>query len=203
MKKIIFSGLLGMLVMTNLLVGESVTTQPSTQPSTQPAVAAPYEGALKYVLSKNPENWPEDRRNRIIDAMDYAVAQYNKTGHIWNRTVTANNSPGTPTADANYNGWINFGGQIGRRTALHELGHAMGVGTHPRWRQFIKDGKWTGEHAIAQLKEFDGPDAVLHCDRQHFWPYGLNFDKEGGPENEKKHVLMVIAFRKDLGIDKP
>ncbi|WP_193213717.1 hypothetical protein [Luteolibacter marinus] len=155
---------------------------------------------LKYQLSGGSENWPEDRRKRIVEAMDAAVAFYNQHG-VFKKSVTANNSPGTPTADANYDGWINFGGSINRRTALHEISHTLGIGTHGNWQANIKDGLWTGKHALEQLREFDGKDAVLHCDRMHFWPYGLNFDNESSKENDVRHVLMVAAMRKDMGID--
>jgi len=117
------------------------------------------------------------------------------------KTVTANNSPGTPTADANWDGWINWGGSISRRVALHEIAHALGVGTHARWMENIKDGQWTGEYALRQLREFDGPDAVLHADRIHFWPYGLNFDNESSPEKDLRFVKMVAALRKDMRIE--
>jgi hypothetical protein len=155
---------------------------------------------LKYKLSDGSEKWPEDRKKRIIDAMDTAVTLYNKTG-VFKKELTANNSPGTPTADANYAGWINFGGSINARVALHEISHTLGIGTHGNWQSNIKDGKWTGKHALEQLREFDGKDAVLHADRMHFWPYGLNFDHESNEENDIRHVKMVLAMRKDMGID--
>lgn len=157
------------------------------------------QGPLTYGLSNGHENWPEDRKKRIVEAMDAAVAFYNQHGNF-KKHVTANNSPGTPTADANWDGWINWGGSINRRVALHEISHTLGIGTHPAWRANIKDGKWTGKHALAQLREFDGPSAVLHADRMHFWPYGLNFDNESSPQNDVRHVKMVAALRKDMGI---
>ncbi len=169
-------------------------TQPASRPTTSPA-----HGHLTYKLAAGNDKWDPEKRKQIIQAMDAALAIYNAHSDL-NRTLIANYSPGTPTADANYNGWINFGGQIGRRTAMHEIAHTLGIGTHPGWSHFAKDGKWTGPAAISQLKAFDGPNATLHCDHQHFWPYGLNYDNESSPTNDVRHVRMVLAFRKDLGI---
>jgi hypothetical protein len=156
-------------------------------------------GPLTYQLSAGNESWPDDRKKRIVDAMMGAIKIYNANGKF-RKNETANNSPGTPTADANYAGWINFGNSISVRVAMHEIAHTLGVGTHENWQKNIKDGKWTGKHALAQLAEFDGPGAVLHCDRQHFWPYGYNQDNEASPVNDVRHVKMVEAIRKDLGI---
>ncbi|WP_052573467.1 hypothetical protein [Haloferula sp. BvORR071] len=173
-----------------LLATESKSKAPEEKP----------KGSMTYKLSAGSEKWPEDRRKRITEAMDAAVEFYNKTGNF-KKALTANNSPGTPTADANWDGWINFGGSINRRTALHEIGHTLGIGTHSNWQANIKDGLWTGKHALEQLREFDGKEAVLHADKMHFWPYGLNFDNESSKENDVRHVLMVAAMRKDMGID--
>jgi hypothetical protein len=155
---------------------------------------------MTYKLRDDSAQWDAEKREKVVAAMDAAVVLYNQMGEF-DKQVTASYNVGTPTADGNYNGNIRFGGQIGKRTALHELGHVLGVGTHPKWRGLIVDGKWTGAHALAQLRAFDGPDAVLHADRQHFWPYGLNYDKESSPEFDRRHVLMVAAFRRDLGIE--
>lgn len=172
----------------------------SKKAAANPAAEEKVRQHLKYKLSGGSEKWPEDRKKRITDAMDAAVALYNKTG-VFKKELTANNSPGTPTADANYDGWINFGGSINARVALHEIGHTLGIGTHPNWQANIKDGKWTGKHALERLREFDGKDAMLSADRMHFWPYGLNFDHESSKENDLRHVKMVAAMRKDMGID--
>lgn len=154
---------------------------------------------LSYKLSDGWEKWDPEICKRIIDAIDSAVALYNKEGEF-DKVVTANYSPNIPTTDGNYNGWLNFGGMINKRVALHEISHTLGVGQHENWDKLINDGKWTGEYALAQLHEFDGPDAVLYADRQHFWPYGLSYDRESSEENDRRHVKMVAALRRDMGI---
>ena len=53
---------------------------------------------------------------------------------------------------------------------------------------------------MQQVRPFDGPTATYHSDGTHFWPYGLNYENEGGTENNRRHVLMVAAFRRDMGI---
>ena len=160
---------------------------------------APRVGPLTYRLADGNQNWPADIRAQIIYAMDGAVAQYNRWG-TFNKALTANYNPGVPTAQASYSGWIDFGGQIGYRTALHEIAHTLGVGTAPNWNNFLSNGVWTGANGIQQIRAFDGPTATAHSDGTHFWPYGLNFDNEGGTENNRRHVLMVATFRRDMGI---
>lgn len=34
----------------------------------------------------------------------------------------------------------------------------------------------------------------------HFWPYGLNQDSESSPVNDLRHIKMVEALRKDMGL---
>ncbi|MBN1517544.1 hypothetical protein JXA32_13350 [Candidatus Sumerlaeota bacterium] len=175
-------------------------TQELAAASNEPAPMAPVTGyQLTYVLANGNEQWPADKRQRIVESMDFATGLYNQLGQF-PKNLTAAYSPGTPTADASYSGYIRFGGSINERVALHEIAHTLGVGQHPNWWKCAVDGIWTGPHAIAQLRAFDGPDAVLHADRMHFWPYGLNYDKEGNPENFRRCVLMVAAMRRDMGI---
>ncbi len=140
-----------------------------------------------------------DRKQAIVNAMDEAVMLYNSLG-IFDHHLTANNSPGIPTADGNINGQIRFGGQFNNRAALHEIGHCLGIGQHEKWGQLMVDGVWTGPNAKALLAELDGAGAVLHGDKMHFWPYGLNQDSEASPENNRRHVRMVAALRRDMGI---
>ena len=166
-------------------------------------IANPPAGALTYSLAGGNETWPADVRARIIYAMDGAVAQYNRHGYF-NKHLTANYSPGVPTAQASYSGWIDFGSNAAfqqYRTALHETAHTLGVGTTWQWGANLSGGVWTGANGIAQIRAFDGPTANANSDGTHFWNYGLNYDAEGNTENYRRHVLMVGAFRKDMGIE--
>ncbi len=167
---------------------------------TLPAVLT--AGALTYSLHQNGAGWPADARERIDNAMAEAVALYNEHGYF-EKHVTANYNPGVPTAHANYDGWIEFGSNSGfqnTRTALHEISHTLGVGTHWNWNNNRSGNTWTGEHAVRQLRHFDGPDAHLSADAQHFWPYGLNQNNEDGAINRVRHIKMVAAMRRDMGI---
>lgn len=186
---------LAMLLAIPWAMAEDAEKSPTTAPATQP-----HKYQITYRLSKGAPDWPADKKDAIVQAMDAAVKLYNDHGEF-DKQVIANYSPGTPTADGNYNGWMNFGKTFGVRVTLHEISHTLGVGQHPNWQKNIKDGIWQGEHATKLVKEFDGPDAVLHADRQHFWPYGMNYDKEWSEVNQIRHIQMVTALRKDMGIE--
>ena len=163
-------------------------------------------GAMTYSLAGGWEGWPADVRARIVYAMDGAVAQYNRYG-IFNKHITVNYNTGVPTAQANYDGWLEFGANASYqqyRTALHETGHTVGMGTTWQWRANLSvasgTGVWTGANGVAQIHALDGPGGTITSDGTHFWPYGLNYDNEGNTESYRRHVLMMAAFRKDMGI---
>jgi hypothetical protein len=165
-------------------------------PSTNPV------HGVRYKLAGGSDQWDANARQRIVRSMDEAVAIYNANGNF-DKLDTAAWSPGTPTADSNFGGYIRFGGAISTRVALHEIAHTLGIGTAPNWMEFNKNGIFTGKYATEMLRKFDGPSAVLHCDHMHIWPYGLNYDNEGGEQNYKRNVRMVAAIRVDLGLAPP
>ena len=154
---------------------------------------------LTWSLAGGNESWPADKRAAIVAAMTAAVDLYNANGYF-PKTLWANYSPGVPTAQASYSGWIDFGGSIGTRVALHEISHTLGVGTVSQWDTKITSGKWTGTFAINRVKLFDGAAATVSSDGTHFWPYGLNYDTEDGTTNRVRHIKMVSALRRDMGI---
>jgi len=154
---------------------------------------------LTYSLNGNGTSWPADKRAAIVAAMDAAVAIYNANGYF-PKALTANYNSGVPTAQASYSGWIDFGGSISTRVALHEIGHTLGVGQYGTWSTNQSGGKWTGTYASNRVKLYDGASAFIGCDTQHFWPYGLNYDTEDGTTARIRHVKIVSAMRRDMGI---
>ena len=154
---------------------------------------------LTYQLASGNGSWPADKRAGIVAAMDAAVALYNANGYF-PKNLTANYNAGVPTAQGNYSGWIDFGGSIGTRVALHEISHTLGVGTYGTWASRNAGGTWNGSRATARVKIFDGASAVVNCDNVHFWPYGLNYDTEDSTTNRVRHIKIVAALRWDMGI---
>ncbi len=159
------------------------------------------QGRLHYRLTDGHEDWPADKRERIIRAMNEAVLIYNLFSSF-DKEIRVTYNPNVPTADGNFNGHIRFGGSISTRTALHEISHVLGVGTTREWRRGIEGGVWQGERGQAVVRAFNGPEAVLRGDRQHLWPYGLNFDREGTDMMTFiRHVMVVEAVCRDMGLN--
>ena len=131
--------------------------------------------------------------------MNEAVSVYNANG-FFDKHVWANYNASVPTAQASYGGWIDFGGSISSRVALHEISHTLGVGQVAAWNTNRTDNKWTGTYGVARIKLYDGASAVLNADTMHFWPYGLNYDDENTPTKWSRHCRMVSAMRCDMGI---
>lgn len=156
---------------------------------------------LTWSLASGNESWPADKRAAIVSAMTEAVALYNANGHF-PKTLWANYNSSVATAQASYSGWIDFGGSIGTRVALHEISHTLGVGTVSAWNNHRSGNTWTGAFAINRVKLFNGPSATLSADAIHFWPYGLNYDTEDGTTQRVRHVKMVSALRRDMDIVK-
>lgn len=165
----------------------------------------PMSGNIIYTLERasNPTQEQQNAYNLIIEAMDDALSYYNCYTNI-TMHITVYYDPGVPTAQANWYGPISFGGEqyMNYITAMHEISHCVGVGTHSRWVSLVQNGIFTGSNATNQLREITGnPQDELHADSQHFWPYGLNYVSEvEGEQDLINHCKIVVAIRKDLGI---
>ncbi len=162
-------------------------------------------GRFTYTLVKasNPTADQQNAYNLITSAMDKAITYYNCHTSI-TMNINVYYDPGVPTAQANFNGPISFGGTqyMQHITAMHEMSHCAGVGTNSRWAALISNGKFTGANATAQLRQITGNQSdTLNADSQHFWPYGLNYTSEvTGEQDLINHCKMIVAIRKDMGL---
>ena len=159
--------------------------------------------AVEYTLhkSENPTEDELDAYQRITTVMDSAVYLYNKYTNL-SKYINVYYAPGVPTAEASSNGDLRFGKErsymfVG--TAMHEMAHTMGMGTTSEYKAMMDGGVFKGEKAQALLKEIDGPEAELHGDSQHFWPYGLNYASEVKSEQDLiNHARIVDAMYQDI-----
>jgi hypothetical protein len=135
--------------------------------------------------------------NAIVSAMNQAVAVYN-TYSDYTYTIPVAYNSGVPTAQASYHGWIEFGGSISYRVAMHEMSHWLGTGTTSAWTSY-NSNPWTGGYINNNVQAYDGPAATEGCDSQHYWPYGWNYDSEA--VNPERLVGLVGAFLRDQGLE--
>ena len=168
------------------------------------ALAAVFSHAeVTYTLHKsaNPTSDEQDAYKRITTVMDSAVKMYNTYSNL-SKFINVYYAPGVPTAEASSNGDLRFGENRSYMvvpTAMHEMAHTMGVGTTSEYAATCVDGVFRDDKVQAKLREMDGPNAELHCDRQHIWPYGLNQASEAKSEKDLiNHVILVETIYQQL-----
>ena len=161
-------------------------------------------GHVTYTLHKesSPTADQQDAYTRIEEAMDRAIGYYNAYTTI-TKSLSISYVPDVATADGSFSGSIRFGKNRSYMvvlTALHEIAHTVGIGTTGEYGQLIVDGNFTGPMATAILRELTGdPEAVLHGDSQHFWPYGLNYASEYTSDDDYVyHCKIVNAMYQDM-----
>lgn len=163
------------------------------------ALTDPNIAKLTYVLhrSQNPSTDELDAYARITEAMDRAVARYNKFDNF-QRQLSVYYSPGVPTAEANSDGIISFGSDRAymiEAVALHEMAHVHGVGTTWYFQNKCDAQDWPA--ALPLLRLWDGPNAVITCSNSHMRPYGLNTAEEDSEINFDRSARLVQAMRHD------
>ncbi|MEJ2881597.1 hypothetical protein [Pedobacter sp. GR22-6] len=162
------------------------------------------KGKVTYQFNKvnNPSADQLAAYNRLQMPLDSAVWYLNNftsaTKHVY-----MNYEPGTPTADANNEGWMRFGSSSdfhNIRTVLHEMNHTFGTGTSSWWSGKIVGGKLQAPNVSAMLKKIQNSsvDVQLSGDSQHWWPYGLNQNSEVTSSWDYVYNCLIIeAMRKD------
>ena len=132
------------------------------------------------------DNGADDAANaRINAAVENAVYYMNTWTSINGLHTSVHYGSGTPTADCSYGGWMRVGPNASYQqtgTILHELGHAIGVGTHDMWygsssplRSGSGTGNWIGDRATAAVRFLENSTtSLMNGDGTHMWPYGVN-----------------------------
>ena len=181
---------------TKAMMTAAIAAMAICMSATVPAVA---RGALAFTIGGS---WDTvDRQNAATAAMQAVVNRLNAYGDFGNYNVWVYYNSGIPTAQASYLGSIGFGGTWpAERVAEHEICHYLGTGQVSGYSANFSAGHWIGANGVAQIQQFDGLQASLSGDSQHFWPYGLNYDSEGSEINKARCAAMLYAMRIDMGI---
>lgn len=156
--------------------------------------------AITFQLQKapNPTSDQADAYARIEKVVRAAVTRYNRLATHPNKSIRIQYVPSVSTADGNFNGNIRFGSNrsyINERAALHEIAHTLGIGQTQSFNTRCSTNNWPS--ATKLLQSWEGPKAKINCGGGHFWPYGLNYDKEWSEMNANRHCQMVDAMLAD------
>ena len=156
------------------------------------------KGTITHWYNNGGDEATNDRLNSAINsAIDY---YWNNLSSIRGFGISVNYSPGTPTADCSYGGWMRVGEnasyqQVG--TIMHEAFHGIGVGTHDMWwngemRSAGNRGDWLGDRVTEAVRFWDNSTtAVITGDDMHLWPYGCNGAQED-THNDNLYCMMGI-----------
>ena len=123
------------------------------------ALAAVFTHAeVTYTLHKsaNPTADEQDAYKRITTVMDSAVKLYNTYSNL-SKFINVYYAPGVPTAEASSNGDLRFGENRSYMvvpTAMHEMGHTMGIGTTSEYAATCVDGVFTRGGFKSKISEF-------------------------------------------------
>ena len=98
---------------------------------------------------------------RIKGSFEALKGYWQQCTSITGFTPTANYNSGVQTADCSYGGWVRFGPTVSYQatgTAMHEVLHGIGVGTHTSWNSHMSAGSygtWYGKRATQLVRFWD------------------------------------------------
>lgn len=162
-------------------------------------------GTVTYTFDATVEN-DDTHGPRIKAAITSAVDYFNNLTSIQGHRLTVHLT-NSATANGGYGGWMGFGPNASYQrtgTALHEMGHTIGVGTHSRWmgpssplRASGTRGLWLGDRANEVVRFIENnPDASLTGDHMHMWTTGatgaLNSGINGAHEDSGSKLLYIL-----------
>lgn len=146
---------------------------------------------------------PDDATNeRCRKALKETIDFFNEWTGIKGFHLSGHYVPGAGagggTADCSYGGYMRISQNSANQavgTVLHETGHGVGVGTHPRWSdKNVHDWKWLGREAnkIYQfLENKEGNDEyVMVGDGTHGWGEKATYDWFVNGSSTDKHLEL-------------
>ena len=160
-------------------------------------------GSLTFNFSNQTAlaSYPNESKD-VSDAMTEALNIYNTVARYSGSAPVSFVTTSGVTAHASAFGYIEYGTARSARVAQHEMAHWMGLtqwgwGVKASFQGLCNNG-WQGAVGKARVHAFV-PGAGLGCGGHHFWPYGLNYDRELDWLSVGRNVAMVGAMRADLG----
>lgn len=161
--------------------------------------AAPATRAdITYTLQFDPAS--SAQAQQVANSVAVAAAFYNQHGSF-NKHWNVYYNTGIPTAEANYSGYMGYGGTRNERVVFHEAAHTFGMGTHSTYPGLISGGVWKGVYGNrAQAETFASYTDGLHGDGHAIWPGGFNYDNEDGTVARYHHTRVMAGIRSDMGI---
>jgi hypothetical protein len=155
-------------------------------------------GDITYSLQFDPASSPEAQQ--VANSVAVAAAFYNQHGSF-NKHWNVYHNTGIPTAEANYSGYMGYGGTRNERVVFHEAAHTFGMGTTSSYSSLISGGVWGGQHGNrAQSDTYNTYGDGLHGDGHAIWPGGFNYDNEDGYIQRHWHTRVMAGIRADMGI---
>ena len=158
------------------------------------------KGTVGHWYNNGGDEATNDCINYAIDlSMDY---YWNNLTSIHDFGISVNYSPGTPTADCSYGGWMRVGESSSYQqpgTIMHEAFHGIGVGTHDMWwngemRSAGNRGDWLGDRVTEAVRFWDNSaTAVITGDDMHLWPYGCNGAHEDTHSDNLYCMMGILA----------
>ena len=158
------------------------------------------KGTIGHWYNNGGDETVNDRINYAINlSMDY---YWNNLTSIHGFGISVTYSPGTPTADCSYGGWMRVGANSSYQqpgTIMHEAFHGIGVGTHGIWwsadmRADGNRGVWLGDRVTEAVRFWDNsPTATITGDDTHLWPYGCNGAHEDNHSDNLYCMMGILA----------
>lgn len=109
------------------------------------------------------------QNQRIETAVKEATEWWTNYTSITGFNLDAHWSPGTPTADCGYGGYMRIGTNMGQRcgTVMHEMNHGVGCGTLEIWGGWVDsplrvsmNGDWAGDRANEALQFWENDNTL-------------------------------------------